>query len=48
MWYSIDDNGTLCVYDEYNRAIAEISDCKNMTKEKLEKLAFEVYEERSK
>lgn len=48
MTYSIDDYGVLKVYDEYNRIVAEVSDCGNMTKQELEDLATEVYEERIK
>ena len=48
MTYNRDDYGVLRVYDEYSRIIAEVSDCGNMTKQELENLATEVYEERSK
>ena len=40
--YSVNDNGTLTIFNEHNMSIADISDCQDMTKEELETLIDDV------
>ena len=40
--YSVDDYGTMTIYDGYGRSVADISECDNMDNNQLEALAVEV------